>query len=278
MGNAIQRQSYQQRSYTPSRNTKISKGREYKKKEIEKDGFVWYEVHTSFTNYGALDENGRSIIPRKYDLIFYETEDEGGWFKVCKDGKDGAYTRDGRCITEAKYKHVYYNATEGFVYMTTDGERISTGIGLDGNRISQNTTGNNTPASNYTIKEESSSFFSTYSTHDVEAHSLISFGPSGVSSYKRGETTLTVTNNEIIVNWKDGSKSKMAVEKRLTTISIWTSDKRTIEVPACEVIYDKDKVALRAVRIGNGQPIIYEYIYNYNINKYVLISFYSLFD
>lgn len=81
----------------------------YKERQQEEDGFVWYRVwnDNDRSAYGAQDENGKTLIPLKYDLVGYLTMD-GGYFIVRKNNKDGVYTKEGRCICDAIYDKAYY--------------------------------------------------------------------------------------------------------------------------------------------------------------------------
>lgn len=88
--------------------------------ENEKDGFVWTKLRTwngeEFINYGAQDSEGNTLIPQKYDLLYYSTSN-GGYFRVKLKGKEGIYTKDGHCICDAIYDNAFYNKEGNDIYV-----------------------------------------------------------------------------------------------------------------------------------------------------------------
>ena len=96
-----------------------------KKHRVEDDGYVWYELETkkSYLSssagwltgepYGAMDVNGRIIIPVKYDLVVYHSDEEHedhGYFGVELNESDGVYSKDGTYLipTTRGYTSIYY--------------------------------------------------------------------------------------------------------------------------------------------------------------------------
>ena len=107
-----------------SNNTSSNASSGYEKDyQVEDDGFVWYRTETrgkylsslkkylTEEPYGALDKNGKEIIPRSYDSIYYRDSDENGngYFIVKVDGKEGIYSRTGTCLipTSRGYTNIY---------------------------------------------------------------------------------------------------------------------------------------------------------------------------
>ena len=94
-----------------------------KETKKEKDGFVWKELSTwngeKFINYGAQDSEGNTLIPQKYDLLYYSTSD-GGYFRVKLNGKEGIYAKDGHCICDAIYDNAFYNKEGNDIYVEVE--------------------------------------------------------------------------------------------------------------------------------------------------------------
>lgn len=176
-----------QRQQTYSQQQTYNRQQKYKKEHVselqkdtkkEKDGFVWKELSTwngeKSINYGAQDSEGNTLIPQKYDLLYYSTSD-GGYFLVKLNGKEGIYAKDGHCICDAiyddvlyykkgndiyvkverngelgiidkngnyiitpnsAYKSLFYSSTDNtFNYRNASDEYVSTGIDIHGNRV-----------------------------------------------------------------------------------------------------------------------------------------------
>lgn len=178
--NLQRQQTYsQQQTYNRQQNYKKEHVSELQKEtKKEKDGFVWKELSTwngeKFINYGAQDSEGNTLIPQKYDLLYYSTSD-GGYFLVKLNGKEGIYAKDGHCICDAiyddvlyykkgndiyvkverngelgiidkngnyiitpnsAYKSLFYSSTDNtFNYRNASDEYVSTGIDIHGNRV-----------------------------------------------------------------------------------------------------------------------------------------------
>ena len=68
-------------------------------REVEKDGFVWYELKDTSRDryYGAESASGKTIVPIGHYMVIYHTT-SGGWFNVTDwdSHREGAYTKDGR--------------------------------------------------------------------------------------------------------------------------------------------------------------------------------------
>lgn len=126
VGAALQNFNNQQRydNYQSKQNyvrkSPVEKYEIQKKSKVESDGFEWIQVKTwnghDFINYGALNSDGKSIIPQKYSMIYYHITD-GGWFCVSLNEKEGVYDTEGRCICEPIYDDVYYNKVKSGVYV-----------------------------------------------------------------------------------------------------------------------------------------------------------------
>lgn len=176
-----------QRQQTYSQQQTYNRQQNYKKEHVselqkdtkkEEDGFVWKELSTwngeKFINYGAQDSEGNTLIPQKYDLLYYSTSDDG-YFLVKLNGKEGIYAKDGHCICDAiyddvlyykkgndiyvkvkrngelgiidkngnyiitpnsAYKSLFYSSTDNtFNYRNASDEYVSTGIDIHGNRV-----------------------------------------------------------------------------------------------------------------------------------------------
>ena len=120
-----QQQTYsQQQTYNRQQNYKKEHVSELQKEtKKEKDGFVWKELSTwngeKFINYGAQDSEGNTLIPQKYDLLYYSTSD-GGYFRVKLNGKEGIYAKDGHCICDAIYDNAFYNKEGNDIYVEVE--------------------------------------------------------------------------------------------------------------------------------------------------------------
>ena len=123
--NLQRQQTYsQQQTYNRQQNYKKEHVSELQKEtKKEKDGFVWKELSTwngeKFINYGAQDSEGNTLIPQKYDLLYYSTSD-GGYFRVKLNGKEGIYAKDGHCICDAIYDNAFYNKEGNDIYVEVE--------------------------------------------------------------------------------------------------------------------------------------------------------------
>lgn len=147
-------------------------------RQVESDGFVWYEVEKDAHHIGAEDANGRTLIPTQYFSVFYHAkkgnmgyftvwvgsnyenksvgvytkngtnvipasrgyyevnmhiEDEGYYFGVKKNGKEGACDANGREIIAPQYESLFYSSSDqAFNYKNSSGKYVNTGISLTG--------------------------------------------------------------------------------------------------------------------------------------------------
>ena len=146
MGTVNALQNFQNQQNTFKTNKKI---------KYEDDGFVWYLAYRYnskvIKDYGALDKNGRTLVPQRYDYIYYNDTD--GWFKVEKDGKDGAYTKTGKIICDTKYKLIWYSEKRGFICEDFNGNEIVLNKDINGNKlISEEVSSNHVSSLPFKIK------------------------------------------------------------------------------------------------------------------------------
>lgn len=136
-----------QRQQTYNHQQTYNRQQNYKKEHVselqkdtkkEKDGFVWKKLSTwngeKFINYGAQDSEGNTLIPQKYDLLYYSTS-HGGHFRVELNGKEGIYAKDGHCICDAIYDNAFYNKEGNDIYVTVERNGESGIIDKNGNYI-----------------------------------------------------------------------------------------------------------------------------------------------
>ncbi len=115
-----------------------------KTKQVEKDGFVWYKIKdASALKEGAMDENGKIIIPAEYLMVNYYTPDHEFTINRFTESNKivcGIYRKDGSpIIPESRdykfiYKHydkdygyyydVHYELNEGVGHCDEDGREI----------------------------------------------------------------------------------------------------------------------------------------------------------
>ena len=106
--NEIFANNFIENSLTFSQNNSDNK----KRRKVEDDGYVWYELNNENYKEGAMDVNGRIIIPVKYDLVVYHSDEEHeghGYFGVELNGSEGVYSKNGTCLisTTRGYTNVY---------------------------------------------------------------------------------------------------------------------------------------------------------------------------
>lgn len=125
----------------------------------ERDGFLWYLVQKD-SLYGAMDSKGKMIIPIEYSDIIYESDRLGftadtylHWFKVKKNGYEGAYSPTGKCYisTQKCYDRVFLRGTyyvmneKGFCRGVASWEYkrgdFSGVLDVDGNEVISSTRG-----------------------------------------------------------------------------------------------------------------------------------------
>lgn len=209
----------------------IAQNRELK---VESDGFRWYKVTQNGKN-GAENENGKTIIPTRYDFIWYHKEGKDqGWFNVNNSGEEGVYERDGSYIIPTTrgytiiFKHiedegVYYkvkkNGKEGacdasgreiiapqykllvyspvshtFKYVNSSGEYVNTGIPLTG--------GSSYASSNSGSSSSSSSSGSSSNTSSSNTNNSWLYKGIYYSRYNDGMQMGSTVTNEITI-YKD---------------------------------------------------------------------------
>lgn len=137
IANAMQNYNYNQqfRTNAPSNRTTTKTFLERKKElKEEYDGFSWYQVWTwngtKYVNYGAQDINGKPLISERYEFVYYRD----GYFHVEKNGKKGLYTKEGRCICEAKYNNIYVREEDDGTYFEFE-DNVGLGIMNDKGRV-----------------------------------------------------------------------------------------------------------------------------------------------
>ena len=95
-------------------------------------GFKWYRTKQN-GKYGAEDYYHNTLIPlsRGYESIYFmDEEGHKGYFKVKKNGKDGACDITGKEIISTSYEFVFYTG-DGFKYKNSSGSYVPTGWYLD---------------------------------------------------------------------------------------------------------------------------------------------------
>lgn len=105
---------------------------------VESNGFVWYRTRSG-DNYGARDEQGRTLVPTKYSLITY-FPDGGGWFCVWNQvgniKYEGAYMQDGRMpIPDNVYHSVTLHETDDGPYFGVKKYEKSGACDINGNLV-----------------------------------------------------------------------------------------------------------------------------------------------
>ena len=115
---------------------------------------------------GAYEKDGTYVIPtsRGYDKVFKMTEDDGYYYDIKKNGKEGACDASGREIIAPQYESVFYSSTDHtFYYKNSSGEYVNTGITLQGSSYASSSN-NSTSKSTSNSPSSSSSSSSTQPT------------------------------------------------------------------------------------------------------------------
>ena len=317
IANAMQNYNYNQqfRTNAPSNRT-TTKTKSERKKELkeEYDGFSWYQVWTwngtKYVNYGAQDINGKPLISERYEFVYYRD----GYFHVEKNGKKGLYTKEGRCICEAKYNNIYVREEDdgtyfefednvglgimndkgrviipssslyksiiylsgGFEYENDAGNWIAFDMDIHGNKINKEelTTQNDTKENDF-IPE----FYEISDTFfkTPKTYKLTSYllVPLGVQGAKR----YTDKNGSFIV----GSNSftcKFPDGSGSTKKIVSGKEMLTVITGKDDVVLPLYKLdngnAIRAIQYkSSGKITVHEYLYNAHIDKYIHLCVYG---
>lgn len=317
IANAMQNYNYNQqfRTNAPSnRTTTKTKSEREKKLREEDDGFSWYQVRTwngtDFVNYGAQDINGRPLISERYEFVYYRD----GYFHVEKNGKKGLYTKEGKCICEAKYNEIHvweeddgtyiefkdnvgigimndkgrviipssslYKSiiylSGGFEYENDAGNWIAFDMDIHGNKINKEelTTQNDTKENDF-IPE----FYEISDTFfkTPKTYKLTSYllVPLGV----QGAKSYTDKNGSFIV----GSNSftcKFPDGSGSTKKIVSGKEMLTVITGKDDVVLPLYKLdngnAIRAIQYkSSGKITVHEYLYNAHIDKYIHLCVYG---
>lgn len=316
IANAMQNYNYNQqfRTNAPSnRTTTKTKSEREKKLREEDDGFSWYQVctwnGTDFVNYGAQDINGRPLISERYESVYYYD----GYFHVEKNGKKGLYTKERKCICEAKYNEIHvwekddgtyiefkdnvgigimndkgrviipssslYKSiiylSGGFEYENDAGNWIAFDMDIHGNKINKEepTTQDEIKENNYILE-----FYEISDTFfkTPKTYNLTSYMvvPLGTyKSYTDENGSVIVGNNSFTCKFPDGTQQTSKIVSGKEMLTVIT-EKDDVVLP----LYKLDNgTAIRAIQYKSSAEVsIHVYGYNNPSGKYYHLGVYSL--
>lgn len=317
IANAMQNYNYNQqfRTNAPSNRTTTKTFLERKKElKEEYDGFSWYQVWTwngtKYVNYGAQDINGKPLISERYEFVYYRD----GYFHVEKNGKKGLYTKEGRCICEAKYNNIYVREEDdgtyfefednvglgimndkgrviipssslyksiiylsgGFEYENNSGDWVALNLDIHGNKITKEepTTQNDTKENDF-IPEFYEISDTFFKTPKTYKLTSHLLVPLGV----QGAKSYTDKNGSFIV----GSNSftcKFPDGSGSTKKIVSGKEMLTVITGKDDVVLPLYKLdngnAIRAIQYkSSGKITVHEYLYNAHIDKYIHLCVYG---
>jgi len=120
--------------------------------------------------------------------------------------------------------------------------------------------------------EYTRNFFSQPKSYSIESHGLAMLGPDGLTSYKAGESTFTVTANGYSYRFKDGSGSTNKITTPLKNVTVLSSRG---DVTMQMYVLDNGR-AVRAVKYNDGHCAVHTYTLNNSSGKYVHIDWFTL--
>lgn len=120
--------------------------------------------------------------------------------------------------------------------------------------------------------EYTSEFFSNPKSYSIEDHTLKMMLPLGVTQYKPGESSFSVTSNGFAYKFKDGSGSSRKITSPLKNVTVLTSQG---DVQMQMYILDNG-IAVRAIRYNDGHCVVYQYVLNNATGKYINNDWFTL--
>lgn len=120
--------------------------------------------------------------------------------------------------------------------------------------------------------EYTRNFFSQPKSYSIESHGLVMLVPEGLTMYKAGESSFTVTSNGFSYHFKDGSGSTRQITSSLKNVTVLTSRG---DVTMQMYVLDNGQ-AVRAVKFPDGHCVVLTYTLNNSSGKYVHIEWFTL--
>ncbi|MGN0207654.1 MAG: WG repeat-containing protein [Muribaculaceae bacterium] len=254
----------------------------------------YYKVKETISkNYGIINTEGNEILPCEFEDIdyiggdFFKFRSGGAWGVVSIVGKviiptSRGYTSIGKYSTIQKtipYTMDGYkgecNSLGRQITKIRDSKNIATSRGTEDEVHVSHTDGNSkTIATSNTqnYSEYTREFFSTPKSYSIESHTLKMLGPSGVTQYKPGESSFSVTSNGFTYKFKDGSGSSRKITSPLKNVTVLTS-KGDIQMQ----MYILDNgIAVRVIRYNDGHCVVYQYVLNNSTGKYITYDWFTL--
>lgn len=122
------------------------------------------------------------------------------------------------------------------------------------------------------FSEYTQKFFSQPKSYSIESHGLAMLGPEGLTTYKAGESSFTVTSNGFSYRFKDGSGSTRQITSSLKNVTVLTSRG---DVTMQMYVLDNGQ-AVRAIKYTDGHCVVHMYTLNNSSGKYVHIDWFTL--
>ncbi len=115
------------------------------------------------------------------------------------------------------------------------------------------------------------SFFNTNKTYYIESYVDVI---TGTNNYKKGDASITINNKTITIKDGQGRKDTYKIVGDMKDCKVYSEDgDATINMYTLD-----NEDAIQAIKKNNGQIIIYYYVYNYSVSKYVFFEFYRLYS
>lgn len=120
--------------------------------------------------------------------------------------------------------------------------------------------------------EYTQELFSHPKSYSMEGFGVTMAGPKGITTYKEGESYLTIKSDGYFTHFKDGSGESKRIISPLEDITIITSDG---DITIKAYLLDNEE-AVRAIRFKDGHCMVHTYVLNKSTGKYIHISWYNL--
>lgn len=214
--------------------------------------------------WGVINHARKVIIPidRHYTKIEYSQT-----LKIFTFEKEGG--QKGECNAAGKQT----NISKAQAPKTQQGQSTSN---TSNSSTSKNTGNSSSNFLSNNFYEITQSFFSTHKKYYIKSYCLLALGDKGLTKYNKGDAYISINNKSVTVKYGDGSGHTSKITGNLKNCKVHTSH-GDVTLQMYEIDNNNKKTAIRAIQHEDGSITVYDYVYNINIEKYILTSYYDLY-